>query len=76
MLPYNEIVVLSWLALLPGAMKNISLVMKKESFYLECSPRATPSSWERQSKTGVYVCYMATYIDLSDGNVNHATHNN
>lgn len=34
--------------------------------------------WQEVSQHGgdVYVCQMTTYIDLSDGNVNHATHNN
>lgn len=34
--------------------------------------------WREASQHGggVYVCQMTTYIDLSDGNVNHATHNN
>lgn len=30
----------------------------------------------QHSGGGVYVCQITTYIDLSDGNVNHATHNN
>lgn len=34
--------------------------------------------WQETQQHGrvVHVSRMTTYIDLSDGNVNHATHNN
>lgn len=56
-----------------GAVVNSSLGLKKKDMIMNAT---LEESLECHSMAGMYVCSMTTYIDLSDGNVNHATHNN
>lgn len=72
----HDAVVLAWLALAARVVANIRLYMINRVVILNCNPTTRPSGWKHHIWAGAYVCLMTTYIDLSDGNVNHATHNN
>lgn len=58
--------------------RQVIVLIKPGRCDLECNPSSNRPLWQEAPPGGrvVHVSRMTTYIDLSDGNVNHATHNN